>query len=110
MPQICFPPRRDQPIRRLRCTLALLLCGMFGHGQAPKTPATAPSRPIANFTDIAEKAGLTMENAFGGVNTKKYIIETTGTGVAIMYFLVLTPPKAFSMVSPAFSAMSVKLA
>jgi enediyne biosynthesis protein E4 len=38
---------------------------------------------IAYFTDVAKKAGLTMTNVFGGVNTKKYIIETTGTGVAI---------------------------
>jgi len=38
---------------------------------------------IANFVDIAEKAGLTALNVFGGVETKKYIIETTGTGVAI---------------------------
>jgi hypothetical protein len=44
-------------------------------------PANAP--PIANFTDVAEKAGLTMSNVFGGKDTKKYIIETTGTGVAI---------------------------
>lgn len=40
--------------------------------------------PIANFTDIAEKAGLTMSNVFGGKDTKNYIIETTGTGVAIL--------------------------
>jgi hypothetical protein len=39
---------------------------------------------IADFTDIAEKAGLTMMNVFGGIDTKKYIIETTGTGVAIV--------------------------
>src|SRR5207248_4536172 len=38
---------------------------------------------FADFEDIAEKAGLTMTNVFGGVDTKKYIIETTGTGVAI---------------------------
>ena len=38
---------------------------------------------IANFVDIAEKAGLTAVNVFGGVASKKYIIETTGTGVAI---------------------------
>src|SRR5437762_1356703 len=38
---------------------------------------------IAYFTDIAEKAGLTAKIVFGGVDTKKYIIETTGTGVAI---------------------------
>ena len=33
--------------------------------------------------DEAQKAGLTAPNAFGGVDTKKFIIETTGTGVAI---------------------------
>ena len=38
---------------------------------------------VADFEDVAEKAGLTMMNVFGGVDTKKYIIETTGTGVAI---------------------------
>jgi hypothetical protein len=44
---------------------------------------SAQAPPIANFTDVAEKAGLTMANVFGGKDTKKYIIETTGTGVAI---------------------------
>jgi hypothetical protein len=48
---------------------------------AAAQPAKAP--PIANFTDVAEKAGLTMMNVFGGKDTKEYIIETTGTGVAI---------------------------
>jgi hypothetical protein len=45
-------------------------------------PTKAPS-PVANFVDLAEKSGLTMMNVFGGRDTKKYIIETTGTGVAI---------------------------
>jgi len=39
--------------------------------------------PISHFTDVAQKAGLTAPVIFGGENTKKYIIETTGTGVAI---------------------------
>src|SRR6202044_3015290 len=43
----------------------------------PSTPA------IANFVDVADKAGLTLPNVFGGIDTKKYIIETTGSGVAI---------------------------
>jgi enediyne biosynthesis protein E4 len=43
----------------------------------------ADTSNIANFVDIAEKAGLTAVNVFGGVDTKKYILETTGTGVAI---------------------------
>src|SRR5437660_5846068 len=59
----------------------LLLCATLTAQQAK--PPAPPSAPIATFTDIAEKAGLTAQNIFGGLNTKKYIIETTGTGVAI---------------------------
>ncbi|HKW57434.1 MAG TPA: CRTAC1 family protein [Candidatus Acidoferrum sp.] len=47
------------------------------------TAKNPPARPLAHFTDVAAKAGLTAPVIFGGVNTKKYIIETTGTGVAI---------------------------
>jgi hypothetical protein len=43
---------------------------------------TAPT-PVANFVDVAEKAGLNLKITFGGKARKKYIIETTGTGVAI---------------------------
>jgi len=50
---------------------------------AAQAPPNTQSSPIANFTDVAEKAGLTMTTVFGGKDTKKYIIETTGTGVAI---------------------------
>src|SRR5260370_24668591 len=42
-----------------------------------------PPKPLAYFIDIAKEAGLTMMDVFGGVDTKKYIIETTVTGVAI---------------------------
>src|SRR6476661_6256245 len=45
--------------------------------------AESGAPPIANFVDTAEKAGLTMTQVFGGKDTKKYIIETTGTGAAI---------------------------
>ncbi len=44
---------------------------------------SANAKPIVHFTDVAQKAGLTTPVVFGGENTKKYIIETTGTGVAI---------------------------
>ncbi len=43
----------------------------------------ANAKPIVHFTDVAQKAGLTTPVIFGGEKTKKYIIETTGTGVAI---------------------------
>jgi enediyne biosynthesis protein E4 len=57
----------------------------FGHGQQTAIQPAPPAngKPLAYFTDIAKKAGLTMQNVFGGIATKKYIIETTGTGVAI---------------------------
>ena len=69
--------------RAILCVLACgsLLTGML-RAQAAKGTPTA-NAPIANFTDIAEKAGLTAPNIFGGIDTKKYIIETTGNGVAI---------------------------
>jgi hypothetical protein len=35
------------------------------------------------FIDVAQQAGLRMNNLNGGVESKKYIIETTGSGVAI---------------------------
>jgi hypothetical protein len=44
--------------------------------------ANAP-KPLASFIDLAQTSGLTMTNTFGGLTTKKYIIETTGTGLAI---------------------------
>src|SRR4029077_6421679 len=62
---------------------ALLFLVVFCQGEQAKTSNSTPVKPIANFTDVAGKAGLTAQNIFGGVETKKYIIETTGTGVAI---------------------------
>lgn len=50
---------------------------------AATTTGVAQPAP-AHFTDIAAQAGLTMTNVFGGIDTKKYIIETTGTGVAVL--------------------------
>ena len=71
----------------------LIWCGIIGGwwGSSPaisaaqqsKAAPTTNSAPIAAFADIAAKAGLTSPNIFGGIDTKKYIIETTGSGVAI---------------------------
>ena len=38
---------------------------------------------IADFRDVAQKAGLTAANVFGANNASTYILESTGTGVAI---------------------------
>ncbi len=68
---------------RVLCAASFLFCVVMCRGQQAKAAPSLPSRSIANFTDVAEKAGLTMQDVFGGVDTKKYIIETTGTGIAI---------------------------
>src|ERR1700680_366535 len=71
--------------------LALQVCGpflslaaLFLVASGPTAQSSQPSKSLAYFTDLAQEAGLTMMNVFGGVDSKKYIIETTGTGVAIL--------------------------
>lgn len=56
------------------------------HGQAPLAPysATAQHPGPAWFVDLAPQAGLTVRNVNGGVEAKQYIIEATGSGVAIL--------------------------
>ena len=44
---------------------------------------SATNNGFAYFTDEAIQRGLLAPNLFGGIDAKKYIIETTGTGVAI---------------------------
>jgi len=67
--------------RSLAATL-LILFGLSGLALSQQSSAK-PTAPLAQFLDVAEKSGITMSNIFGGRDTKKYIIETTGTGVAI---------------------------
>lgn len=63
-----------------------------GMGTA-RRPVTPPKRiettlpPITvEFRDLAEEAGLTAANVSGGADAKKYILETTGNGVALFDF------------------------
>jgi enediyne biosynthesis protein E4 len=54
-------------------------------GPTRQVETTLP--PISvDFRDVAEQAGLTAVNVSGGSDAKKYILETTGTGVAIFDF------------------------
>src|SRR5437762_1884316 len=63
-----------------------------GYGQ--RAESGPPVRPIetdlppitVDFRDIAAGAGLTAANVSGGQDAKKYILETTGSGVAIFDF------------------------
>ncbi len=74
-----FQLRSFWPWWMVSVVLATLGCPM-AVGQNQTSP---PKNSIAYFTDVAQKAGLTAPIVFGGKDTKKYIIETTGTGTAI---------------------------
>jgi len=56
-----------------------------GNGTAtPAKPLPAGMKPpVVRYEDIAAKAGLTGVNVSGATKNKQYIVETTGTGVAI---------------------------
>jgi len=53
--------------------------------------ATIDQRPTTNdyawpvtFTDVAARAGLKATSIYGGVDRKRFIIETNGAGVALV--------------------------
>ena len=54
-----------------------------GAGHSPY-PATDAHPGPAWFVDVAQQAGLTVKNVNGGAETKRYILEATGSGVAII--------------------------
>jgi enediyne biosynthesis protein E4 len=64
-------------------TLALLVSAGAAF-VAPALPAgsSAPDAPI-RFEERAGLAGIRTVNMFGGVDSKRYILETTGTGAAL---------------------------
>ena len=60
----------------------LCLLGCAARAQSPY-PADASHPTPAWFEDVAAKAGITVRNVNGGVEQKRYIVEATGSGVAI---------------------------
>src|SRR5260370_33368447 len=73
------------PCRRaFNCAIFLLVLSALSEAGQAKSPNAAPVMQSANFTDVAEKAGRPMQEISGGIETKKYIIDTTGTIVALV--------------------------
>jgi hypothetical protein len=74
----------------LGSALAMAAGRAFGQGVSTHTakpmPRRAPSgRPFdAQFVDVAAAAGLTAPTFYGGVESKKYILESTGCGCAFI--------------------------
>jgi len=51
--------------------------------EGPILPANAPGRDLGvSFVDVARESGLTTKTIFGGEHKNKYLLETTGCGVA----------------------------
>src|SRR6201987_419882 len=54
----------------------------------PVAPPPGPASPIAgtplgvSFADVAKQSGLNTQTIYGGVGKNKYLLETTGCGVA----------------------------
>ncbi len=69
--------------RRIQGFVLSALALAAGAAIEQQPAASQDAKPIVFFKDEAAKAGLVAKNVFGGVDTKKYIIETTGTGVAV---------------------------
>src|SRR5215475_13116570 len=59
--------------------------GISSRGVKPQPRGKPSGRPfLAHFTDIAKPAGLIHPAVYGGLETKKYIIEVVGAGVAFI--------------------------
>src|SRR6266705_4246911 len=73
---------------RVAPILCIVLLPFFAaqiiHSQAAHAPAKPA--PIADFTDIAKKAGLTAANVYGGKRSSTYILESTGTNITIFNY------------------------
>ena len=72
------------------CASAEQLLGQQQEGIASRNvaaqPKSAPSgRPFnARFTDVAKQAGLRASTIYGGIDSKKYILEANGCGCAFI--------------------------
>src|SRR5208283_1879877 len=65
------------PIEKL---LGLLPSGFVGNPQAQEAGKDAPLG--VNFVNVAKEAGLNAKTIFGGEHKNKYLLETTGCGIA----------------------------
>jgi hypothetical protein len=68
----------------LLAVLSLLTTWLAAQVTRPTKPATPKVKPgEVHFEDIAQQAGLSALNVYGGDTHKEFIIETTGNGAVI---------------------------
>jgi hypothetical protein len=71
-------------MRLLWLLLLSFVAGAFAQSATSPYPATSAHTGPAWFVDEAIHAGISVRNVNGSATTKKYIIEATGSGVAII--------------------------
>jgi hypothetical protein len=72
--------------RRFAAVISALFVTVSCAVAQPHPSVAPPATPKVNFVDIAERAGLTAKTEDGGDKTKRYILETTGSGAAFLDF------------------------
>ncbi|MBV8892559.1 MAG: CRTAC1 family protein [Acidobacteria bacterium] len=73
-----------------RCALVLPLEGVLALARpsrlsrpiATRSPSPAANKLGVSFTNVAQQAGLNVKTFFGGEHKNKYLLETTGCGIA----------------------------
>src|SRR3982751_1000326 len=63
---------------------AVVLSAALAITAARGRAAQDPAAPGFSFVDVAREAGLNAPIVYGGATTNKYLLETTGTGVAFI--------------------------
>jgi hypothetical protein len=73
-------------VRSVLLTVSLYLSysPLAAHGQKHPYPANTDHPSPAWFVDLAAKAGILVRNVNGNAEDKRYILEATGSGVAIL--------------------------
>jgi hypothetical protein len=71
---------------RRTCVLVVIVALAFALASAPHAGRQASNDLGFSFTNIAAAAGLTARTIYGGQQTNRYLLETTGTGVAALDF------------------------
>ena len=79
--------RRAPPLVFL--AVACLAAGMMLENSTSIRLAAGTAQPEGpalgfSFAEVAEAAGLTAKTVFGGQKTNRYLLETTGSGVAVL--------------------------
>ena len=68
---------------RMRDVL-VLLAGLVTVAAGATERQPRPAAPAFSFVNTAREAGLTAITVYGGKDTNKYLLETTGCGVAVL--------------------------